>query len=354
MWRLVTYILIMGVLVGCGAGGDATPVITARPTQSPTPLSTPLAYIATPIPAGFPENPLQLVLVPANREEAEAQIESLEARILEASDVNVKIVLADRTAEAVTALCRSGLDVVSAVWVDSLGYASARAQECGTPVLRVEYGEGRSASFGREMVILYARRIEGNALSDSAGRTFCRLGYDDLFSWVLPTLAYSNANVALDSFSRVRDFETYEEMFPSFTNAQCDVTAMPADVYNAFVESDTDGIGGQLRVVFRSIEWTSGVMFVSPLLSLDKQERLIEAFLTFSRLESAEATPAPDDEEETPSPDSESTPLPNEAATTLLQPFLGAGRVVRALPNDFSSLNGFLDATNINFAGLGQ
>lgn len=332
MWALLS---IVFALAACG-GGDATPTITPRPTLTPTPLSTPLAYVPSPIPAGFAENPLQFVIVAQDSANAQAVQAELSARLLELSGVNVNVVVANRSAEAISALCRSGIEAVSAVWVAGLGYASARASGCGDALLRLELTDGRNDALGYEGVLLYSRRMETNSVSDTAGKNFCRLGYDDVYSWLLPTLILRNAGVNPDTL-RVRDYADTESLLKGFVDTECDVTAMRLDAYDALVEEGANGIG-QVRVVSRSQPLPAGVLFVSPLLSSDKQARLIEALLDLSRLDStAEVTPAPD-----------------STADNLLAPFFGVGRLVRVEARDFNALNSFLDATGINFRGLGQ
>jgi ABC-type phosphate/phosphonate transport system substrate-binding protein len=300
--------------------------------------------LPSPIPAGFAENPLQLVVVAQDNANARASQAELSARLLELSDVNVNVVVANRSAEAISALCRSGVEAVSAVWVSGLGYASARASGCGEALLRLELTDGRNDALGYEGVMLYSRRMETNAISDSAGKTFCRLGYDDVYSWVLPTLILRNAGVNPDTL-RVRDYDDITSLLKGFVDTVCDVTALRFDVYDTLVEDGAEGIG-QLRVVLRSQPLPAGVLFVSPLLPSDKQARLIEALLDLSRLDGVEeATPAPDDDT------AEATPAPRQS---LLAPFFGDGRLVRVQARDFNALNSFLDATGVNFRGLGQ
>lgn len=335
----ILLLMVLAFSVGaCGGGGDlSTPTITPRPTLTATRLSTPLPYLPTPIPAGFPENPLQIVLVPANLEAAQANETAFEAELLAQTGVTVDIVLATRTAEVVTALCRSGSERVSLAWVDVLGYASAIAQGCGEATLKtVEQSAG---------VVLIARRLETSSLAQLASRTFCRLGYDDFYSWVLPTLILQSEGVAPEQLGQVRDFDTVEALLQAVTDTACDAIGLPEQDYDRLL-SEGNPLINDLRLATRSVELPHGVLVVPPLVPLGNREALLQGLRLLSQSvePTGEATA-----EVTPEATAETA-----EQSGLFTVFFGDSAWQDVSATTFDSLDRFFESTGINFATLGH
>lgn len=178
------------VLVGCQRfrGGGTAQIVA----DTPTPRSTPLPPIATQPPPGAEDNPLALVIVDPGSGRSERQLNTaateLSELLTEETDLDVEVSVVQTQAEAYAALCGSGRGQVSAVWVNGLTYAAAFDGGCGEPALQVERGTGRTASTGEQVRLIVNRASGVQAVTNLASRPFCRVGVDDFYSWLMPSL----------------------------------------------------------------------------------------------------------------------------------------------------------------------
>src|SRR5690606_32204941 len=104
--------VLAAVLTGCRRASQVQ--VTVMPTATPTPRSTPLPPVPTAIPSGSEENPVRMVIVPASSGlSARRAARELETSLSERTGRAVEVVLADRYAEALAALCDSVGGVVN-------------------------------------------------------------------------------------------------------------------------------------------------------------------------------------------------------------------------------------------------
>ncbi len=161
------------------------------PTPSPTPLSTPLPALPTAIPPGTEDNPIHMVIKPvgAARLITEAQINEFQSVLVDQTGLVIEVTLVDRYAEALLALCNSRPDNLTVAWLDGVSYKAAIAQHCGQASLQVERrGRGRQIFTGETVHIVAGTQLNGSSIRALVGRSFCRLGYDDYYGWLLPSL----------------------------------------------------------------------------------------------------------------------------------------------------------------------
>ena len=177
---------------------------TVKPTITPTPRSTALPPIPTAVPLGSTRNPLHIVFVAppdvasqatpeadATEEPTAAQAAAdVEKALLDAAQITVKVDVVNSDAEALTALCASPKGTVSAAWMGGLAYAAAFAQECGSAALQIERGTGSGSTGDQARIITGSEKVTG--IADLADHTFCRLGYSDMYSWLIPSLMIHN------------------------------------------------------------------------------------------------------------------------------------------------------------------
>ncbi len=351
--------LLLIALAACGSFGPEPTATFPRPTA--TPISTPLPGVATEIPAGIPQNPLQVVLVPADPQTAPALEDNLEAFLLETSNVTVDIVLADSPAEALGAVCNSGQGTVSAAFVDGITYAAAAAQECALPQVQLERGNDT----GEPGVLLVNSSLGVETADVFSGRTFCRLGLDDLYSWQLPTLVMRTAGVDIGDIGQIRDYESVEEMLSAVANGTCTGTGLSEAVW----EANEDEFSETISVINTTPDIPYSVLIMPFEAPLAARLSLTDALVNLNdvpQVALSEATPevTPEngengennetDEGETSddTPDAEAT----ESGETLnlLLPFFGEGEFVRVEEGDFDDLLGFLDESGLNLNQLGQ
>lgn len=232
------YLMILGVLLLAGCGGEqqaAGPDISA-------PAATVSPVVATPVPAGEQANPLRLVFVPQQGSfaQAQAQEEELEAAIIEATNVTVDVVLLESEADALGALCNPQPDRISAAWLGGFPYAAALAQNCGTPAIKVlrdlhievaaalaaddedEEEEEAPLAAGIPGLIVLSRTLGTGDFTALNGRTFCRLGFDDFYSWLLPSVVLSGRGVTVpDRLGEVVDYDDVALLVAAVGSGDC-------------------------------------------------------------------------------------------------------------------------------------
>ncbi len=319
---------------------------TLPPTLTPTPFSTALPEIATAVPAGFPDNPIRMIIVPVDDDllEQESILEvteepnsllsspltqteaDLESAILDTSSVTIDVIPANRYADAISALCETRGADASVVWLDGLSYAVADAQNCGDPILITQREVGSRTQTGESGVIVVNRNLGSTNLTALNGRTFCRLGFDDFYSWLLPTLLFERANLDISTFEMIVDYEDTDALLEALSTDECDGAGVSDSTFDAFVEAEEE-LSADLRVAETSPEFPYAVLMYP--LEVDLSIRLS---LTDGLLELVNAT----DEGE------------------LLNAFIGEGELVRVSREDFEALQTFLDEVGYDFAQLGD
>lgn len=365
--RLLGAIFLLLTLAACGGNVEPTPTVPPRPTA--TPLSTPLPDVATAIPAGFNEdNPLRLVIVPADENAAEDLVAELEAQLAGRTDLALEVELADSQPEALAAVCNSSSGAVTAAWVDGLTFAAAVAEECGVPALQIQRGTERRPETGEAGVLLFNTEAtgEGATLDIVPDNTFCRTRYTDLYSWVVPTMMLRGAGFDITDLNDIDERADYDELVAGVSTGTCVVIGLPERTWEAYVDDDSS-LEETVTVAATSAEIPYGVLVVPFAASLDAINQLTEALLAidvlFGDAEPAQPTATPESEEtEAVEPTSaahgipEGTPEVSDESELegQLAAFFGEGVLVRVDTSDFADFNEFLASTGMNFGQLGN
>ena len=172
--------------------------------------------------------------------------EQVSAAIFDRTSLYVDVVLVDDYGNALEDLCASGSGIVTIPWLDGVTYVGASVQSCGQPALQVAVADGiddfpqeeplieeaevtpeaevtaeatdeadeestdeeaptpeptevpeerttidlsdLDLRVGEEGLLVTSRQIGASQVSLVTDRVFCRLGVDDFYSWLLPTL----------------------------------------------------------------------------------------------------------------------------------------------------------------------
>jgi ABC-type phosphate/phosphonate transport system substrate-binding protein len=301
--------------------GEQGPFVAA--TATATPRSTPLPAVATTVPPGIEENPIQMVLNPVGSASlvTDTQIANFEEAVAADSGLVVKVTLVDRYAEALAALCDSTPTNVTVAWLDGLTYRAAVAQGCGEPVMQVEHGRS-NANSGDPGQIIAASGL--SSVQTLRGRTFCRLGYDDYYSWLVPSIIMqANGVDPVNDLEAVEDYDTYRALAQAVIDGDCDAAGMS--------ESEFDDLSGALKEELTVVETTPpfpyGILMYPISLPLGERIRLDNALLAMDI-------------------DSE--------GSDAMRPLLGQDGLIRVADDDFEMLTEFLDSTGLDFAQLGN
>ncbi|MBZ0300693.1 MAG: phosphate/phosphite/phosphonate ABC transporter substrate-binding protein [Anaerolineae bacterium] len=317
--RLVLILVI--ALAACRrAEVEQGPIAAA--TATATPRSTPLPPVPTAIPPGTDDNPIRMLINPA-RTVTDAQTTRFEEALQAESDLVVDVSVVDRYAEALAALCDSSPTNVVVAWLDGVTYEAATAQNCGEPVMQVLHGRGSSASSGDVGQIVVIRQ-GFSQVSSLAGRTFCRLGVDDYYGWLVPSLIMRvNGVDPVQDLKAVVDYDSRNALIEALIDGDCDAIGMSESAFEDLRDSQKEEL--------KSIVSTPALPFailVYPL-SLPLGERI--------RLDNALQGLAADSE-----------------GRSVMQALLEQDSLVRVSRDDFEELTNFLSRTRLDFAQLGN
>ncbi len=321
--------LLALLLPACRREAQVTaPVVRATPL--PTPRSTPLPPVATVAAPGSAESPLRMALVAADAARlSETDTDGLDAAarferaIFDESGLVIELVPVDTPAGALSALCESAPGRAAVAWLDGVAYWAALARSCGVPALQVERGEPNPQT-GVPVVIVADRNLGLAGVGPLAGRTFCRLGLDDVESWLAPALALRAAGVdPVEELGAVRDYADYDSLLSAVADGEC----AAAGLTEARFDQLPDEVRDELRVVGRTPPLPFALLLYSASLPLGERLRLTDALLALAS---------------------------DAERSAVLSPLLGQAGLARVEPDDLSAVDAFFDSTGLDFAQLGD
>jgi phosphonate transport system substrate-binding protein len=189
--------------------------------------------------------------------------------------------------------------------------------------MQVERG-GRQAQTGDAVQIVSGSGVGISQIGSLPGRTFCRLGLDDYYSWLVPSLVMRANGIDPGSdLEAVLDFDTQREMIAAVVEGECDAAAIS--------EAEYDDLSGTIRDELSLIETTPPfpyAVLVYPLsLPLGERIRLDNALLALDI---------------------------NADGSDAMRPFLGQDGLTRVDDTTFEDFRDFLQDTGYDFAQLGS
>lgn len=354
-WQYWLYLSLSAFLLsGCGL---ATPDLeTAIPTFTPTPISTELPTIEPVIPPGLSEtNPIRIVIVPADAEQAPDNVAELQSLLEELVEgVFIEVVLAETQAEAANAICSSDTGVLSAVWVSGMTYATVNLGNCGVASFQADTPEGT----GQTGVILLPAEEEEEATEDDEEEqeaetitladidfteaTLCRLSVDDVFSWVVPVIALNSAGVDPVTLDDINEVTDNDELIADIQSGECAIGGMSEVEWESYLEADAEAEGtlvDDVQVVVTSPEIPYNVFAVPFATSADVVIQIENALLA---LDIASGRSEGD----------EDTEIDVDVDAELLDIFFGEGSFQQIANDDLTDFIDFVASSGINFPEL--
>lgn len=306
---------------------QAGPVIAS--TLTPTPRSTPLPAIATAIPAGAEGNALQMVIRPdGSMSAARSAIADFEAAILEKSGLTVKVELVERYAEALAALCDSSGGQVSVAWLNGASYVAAKAQNCGAPMLQVERGTRRDSKTGEAASLIVNADANISTLSALRGKAFCRLAYDDFYTWLAPSLILkANGLNPLTDVGTVTDYEDIPAMIEAVAAGDCDAAGVAANVFDEYADVLGDAAESIDILTTTDTAFPYAVLMIPPDVQLGTRLTLNDALVVLAE---------------------------DSATAVKMRALLGQNAIVPVTADDFNDLTTFVESTRLDFSQLGN
>jgi ABC-type phosphate/phosphonate transport system substrate-binding protein len=323
---------------------------TGKPSVTPTPRSTALPPVATLVPLGVSANPLHIEFVALsdaalqrasrvataeateNAATAEATSESLTGNaatdlgkaLSDEMQMSISIDVVDNDSEALAALCDSPKGTVSAAWLSGLAYAAAFAQECGSAAAQVQYGTSSDATTGDEARIIIKSDSKIGAIADlKDGRIFCRLGYSDVYSWLIPSLMLHNGGVEDSDLKAITDYDDPSMMIADVAAGKCDAAGISGSQFDALA-SPSKRIS--VRTLQKSATIPYAVLVIPPQLPLAQQQQLSAALIALSK----------------------------GTRASIFKSVLNQDQVIPATDDDFSSLRSFLNGVGIDLSQAGS
>ncbi|MEO0597535.1 MAG: PhnD/SsuA/transferrin family substrate-binding protein [Chloroflexota bacterium] len=368
-------VCIFGVLLS--ACGLAEPeIIIPTATATGTPISTELPVVETAVPAGFSDdNPIQIVIVPADSETANANATALEEAISELVTVAIEVVIVETQAEAAEFVCNSGGGTQSVAWVDGMTYAIIQARGCGIGALRSVVDD----ETGTTGVLLLTRdeplpeetesddeedaeeeEIEDPTLEGSIEGTFCRTSVDSVFGWTLPVIYYAAEGFSVVDLNDVNELEDNTAIIDAMLSGQCDAAGMlETDWETALDNAEDDTLERTVFVVNTTPEIPNGVLAFPFSISLDVITQIEDAFITLDvSAGRSEVVEEETDAEATDEADANEEDVDDQPAISvdadLMDALFGESSLERVSAEDIADLLILIDESGINFAELGN
>lgn len=245
--------------------------------------------------------------------------EALERALHEQTGLSVDIQIVERSADALNTLCNlAATDLPTIAWLDGLTYLVAAARECGQPSLQISRGDAT----GQAGQIIIDRQLGTQSLTVIASRTYCRLGYTDLYTWLLPSIALKTVNIDLTQDVELRDLPDLASLVDAVVEGECTMTGIAEGTLERLGIDESD-----VAMSITTPPLPYGVLVFAPEVELGVRlgmERILAAL-------------------------SES---PEGAA--LLWPFLAQDALLPIAPDDFADLRDFVDESGLNLAQLGE
>ncbi len=327
--RILTILLCVTVLLMAAAcrRQEAETQQSTQPTFTPTPRSTPLPALPTSVAPGETGNPLQMVIHPdGDIKAAQAAASDFEKAILNESGLIIQVQVVERDAEALGALCGSSGGRTAAAWLNGLSYTAAQAQNCGQPLMQVERGTRNDLQSGQAVSIIIKKSASISSVSALKGKTFCRIGYDDLYTWLLPSVMLQANRVPPLSLKAVNDYPDIGKLVGAVAKGDCDAAGIPANGLEQFAD-DIGDAAKDVKILDTSIEFPYSVLMIPVEVSLGTRLTLTNTLMKLSE---------------------------NSATAVKMRALLGQNALVAANTDDFSELADFMASTGMDFAQLGN
>lgn len=356
MLILLSLVLMLIVSACGGIGGNVA-------TPTPAPTRDPLGQFApTPISPGRPQNPLQILYVPNNPtdvsdEELAAAVTTLENSLASSSGLAVQVVTLGSQGQAVDILCDYNDGArFAAAWLNGPSATIALARDCGEVVLKGTLG-GVDGWAGQ---VIGDRNAGG--LNAVQGRSFCRLGVDDFYSWILPTLAMQAQNLPPTGIEDVVDVPNINIQLSSVTDGVC----YAMGTYAGILESELVERATDYTVMYESPKMPFSLFVVPPELLPADREALIQAYLTIGGWSGNDMSEAAEGEP-TPAPETDESPTGitvddllagrgvSDNASSEMSALITLNNIDGIAPasvDDLVGVQAFMDDTGLNLTGL--
>jgi ABC-type phosphate/phosphonate transport system substrate-binding protein len=268
------------LVAGCRRAANVQ--ATAIRAATSTPRSTPLPPVPTAIPVGAENNPILMAFANPGGTRTQSAVENAAEALAEAlsteTGLTVEVSVVDTAADAVAALCDSSR--VSVAWLNGLAYAAAHAANCGAPALQVERGTGRNATTGEAVQLIANAETGAASIADLADRTFCRVGYTDFYTWIVPSMMLRTAGIdPAAEIGDVTDVDDSAAVVEAVNEGDCDAAGLSATDFEDFADGDA---GENINTIGQPVTIPYAILTYPPELPLGVRWTLTDSLLAIA------------------------------------------------------------------------
>lgn len=275
---------LVSLTLAAGCRRAASVQATAIRAATATPRSTPLPPVPTAIPVGAQNNPILMVFANPGGTTTQSRVtsaaEALAESLSEETGLTIEVSVLDTPADAVAALCDSGRSQIAVAWLNGLAYAAAHAANCGDPALQVERGTGRNARTGEGVRLIANSETEAATIANLAGLSFCRVGYTDFYTWIVPSMMLRAAGVdPVAELGSVTDVDDSAAVVEAVNAGDCDAAGLSVTDYEDFADGDA---GENINTVGQPVTIPYAILTYPPELPLGVRWTLTDSLLAIA------------------------------------------------------------------------
>jgi ABC-type phosphate/phosphonate transport system substrate-binding protein len=212
--------------------------------------------------------------------QAESAAQALAESLTEETGLTIEVSVLETPADAVAALCSSGRAQIAVAWLNGLAYAAAHAANCGTPALQVERGAGRNAATGEPVQLIANSDANVSSIANLAENSFCRVGYTDFYTWIVPSMMLRAAGVdPVAGLGEITDVDDAAAVVEAVNEGDCDAAGLSATDYEDFADGDA---GENLVTVGQPVTIPYAILTYPPELPLGVRWTLTDGLLAIA------------------------------------------------------------------------
>ena len=170
-------------------------------------------------------------------------------------------------------------------------------------------------------MIVVNSALDIGSLGDLIGHSFCRLGYTDVYSWVLPELMLKTEGVSSIDLTEIRDYSAVDIMLDDVASGTCDAAGLASSQFDA-----VNAARSSLRTLQQSVTIPYALLTVPPELPAAQAQALVAALVSIG----------------------------NGSRADMLKLLLDQERLVEVTDSDLSDLRSVINRAGVDLAQAGS
>lgn len=185
-----------------------------------------------------------------------------------------------------------------------------------------------SLRIGTPVLIMFNRALGSTSIDTIRGRTFCRIGYDDFFTWLVPSLMFRRNNIDPQSdIASIVDYENEAQLVRAVADGRCTAATISEDSYESLQNVVPEEVWDDVRLGTSTPKFPYALLVYPPDVQTGVRLTLNAVFMDLATDDTAGAS---------------------------LRWLLGQDVIVEAENVDLSAFTAYLLSTGFDFAQLGN